>query len=106
MIKRIDKYGATWCNPCLVLDKTLEAVFTYYPDIELVTYDVEEDEQKFSEMGIKNVPQLFFYDQDGVQVHRLIGKCPANKMKDIIDYHNRKKADYNPYNPEYVVNKQ
>ena len=26
MITRIEKFGATWCGPCKILDKTLEKV--------------------------------------------------------------------------------
>ena len=60
-------------------------------------------EEKFEEKLIKNVPQLYFYDQDGTEIHHLTGAYPANKIKDIIDYHNRDKATYNPYNAEYVT---
>ena len=103
MIKKIEKYSATWCGPCRVLAKTIKTVLQEYPDIELVEYDADNDEEKFEEKLIKNVPQLYFYDQDGTEVHHLTGAHPAHKIKDIIDYHNRDKATYNPYNAKYVT---
>lgn len=103
MIKKIEKYSATWCGPCRVLAKTMKTVLQEYPDIELVEYDADNDEEKFEEKLIKNVPQLYFYDQDGTEVHHLTGAYPANKIKDIIDYHNRDKTTYNPYSAEYVT---
>lgn len=103
MIKKIEKYSATWCAPCRVLAKTMKTVLQEYPDIELVEYDADNDEEKFEEKLIKNVPQLYFYDQDGTEVHHLTGAYPANKIKDIIDYHNRDKTTYNPYSAEYVT---
>ena len=103
MIKRIEKYSAEWCGPCRVLAKTMKTVLQEYPDIELVEYDADNNEEKFEEKLIKNVPQLYFYDQDGTEVHHLTGAASANKIKDIIDYHNRDKATYNPYNAEYVT---
>ena len=69
MIKKIEKYSATWCGPCRVLAKTMKTVLQEYPDIELVEYDADNDEEKFEEKLIKNVPQLYFYDQDGNKVY-------------------------------------
>lgn len=105
MIKKIEKYSATWCGPCQVLAKTMHNVLQDYPDIELVEYDADNDEEKFEEKLIKNVPQLYFYDQDGTEVHHLTGAIPANKIKDIIDNHNKTIVDYNPNNVEYVKSK-
>ena len=47
-----------------------------------------------------------FADQDGTEVHHLTGAHPANKIKDIIDYHNKTVANYNPYSAKYVENKR
>lgn len=105
MIKKIEKYSAEWCGPCKVLGKTLETVLKDYPDIEFVEFDADENEKEFEEKGIRNVPQLFFYNEDGSEVHHLTGAYPANKLKDIIDYHNHTKEDYDPSNPEYVEKK-
>lgn len=97
MIKRIDQYGAEWCNPCRIMGKYLKIVLNNYPDIELVKYDSELNEDKFKEMNIKNIPQLFFFDENGVQVHRLSGVHSWAKIQDIIKYHNKEITDYNPY---------
>lgn len=102
MIKKIEKYSAEWCGPCKVLAKTLKELLVNYPDIEFVEYDADEDEEKFEEMQIRNVPQLFFYNENGDQVHHLTGAYPGNKLKDIIDYHNKDLDKYDPYNKEYV----
>lgn len=96
MIKVIEKYGATWCGPCNALDKTLKELMPNYPNIDLVKFDADEDEDKFDEKGIKEVPQIFFYNEDGVEVHHLTGAFPLEKLKDIIDYHNKTIDTYNP----------
>ena len=41
MITHIEKFGATWCGPCKMLDKTLEQI----TDISIVKYDVDEYEE-------------------------------------------------------------
>ena len=79
------------------MDKYLKIVLNNYPDIELVKYDSELNEDKFKEMDIKNIPQLFFFDENGVQVHRLSGVHSWTKIQDIIKYHNKEITDYNPY---------
>lgn len=101
MVKKIEKYSAEWCGPCKVLAKTMASVLKDYPDIEFVEFDADENEEAFEEKKITNVPQLYFYNEDGKEIHHLTGAHPANKIKDIIDYHNRDLEKYNPYNPEY-----
>lgn len=84
MIKRIEKYGAEWCGPCKVLAKTLKTLEQEYPDIEFIAFDADEDEEKFEEMKITNVPQLFFFNENGEEVDHLLGAQSASKIKDII----------------------
>ncbi len=80
-----------------LIEVLTEQFKTDYPNIELVKYDSELNEDKFKEMNIKNIPQLFFFDENGVQVHRLSGVHSWTKIQDIIKYHNKEITDYNPY---------
>lgn len=41
MVTRIEKFGASWCGPCKVLDRTLEQI----SGIEIVKHDVDEEEE-------------------------------------------------------------
>lgn len=81
MITKIEKYGATWCNPCKMLDKTLQ----YLPDtIELIKYDVDEHPELFEEKKIKNVPVLIYYNENNEEVTRTVGSITLNKILEII----------------------
>ena len=80
MITRIEKFGAVWCGPCKMLDKTLKQV----TEIDIVKYDVDEYEDLTAEKGIRNIPVLIFYDGDK-EVDRLIGAVSLNKINEIID---------------------
>ena len=80
MITRIEKYGAAWCGPCKMLDRTLEQV----KDVEIVKYDVDEYEDLATEKSIRNIPVLIFYDGDN-EVDRLVGAVSLNKINEIID---------------------
>lgn len=78
---KIEKYGASWCGPCKMLDKTLDLI---PKDIEIIKFDADEDEELFVEKGIKSVPVLIFYDDDGNEVTRLIGAVSQQKIMDIV----------------------
>lgn len=80
MITHIEKYGASWCGPCKILDRTLQQI----TDIDIIKYDVDEWEDLANEKGIRNVPVLIFYDVDN-EVDRLVGAVPLAKINEIIE---------------------
>ena len=57
MITKIEKFGAEWCGPCKVMDKTLQQI----TDIEIVKYDVDDYEDLDNKKRIKSVPTLIFF---------------------------------------------
>ena len=81
MITKIEKYGASWCEACRVLDKTLEQLADDV--IEIVKYDVDEEELA-EEKGIRNVPVLIFYNGDK-EVKRTVGALPLGEILKIIN---------------------
>lgn len=84
MITKIEKFGATWCGPCKILDRTLQQI----KDIDIIKYDVDEWEDLANEKGIRNVPVLIFYDGDN-EVDRLVGAVPLAKINEIIEKWNK-----------------
>ncbi len=84
MITHIEKYGASWCGPCKILDRTLQQI----KDIDIIKYDVDEWEDLANEKGIRNVPVLIFYDGDN-EVDRLVGAVPLAKINEIIEKWNK-----------------
>ena len=80
MITKIEKYGASWCGPCKLLDRTLQQI----KDIDIIKYDVDEYEDLANEKGIRNVPVLIFYDGDK-EIDRLVGAVPLARINEIIE---------------------
>lgn len=80
MITQIEKFGASWCGPCKVLDKTLEQV----TDVVINKYDVDQFEDLAAERGIRNVPALIFWDGDK-EVDRLIGAVPLSTINAVLE---------------------
>lgn len=80
MITHIEKFGATWCGPCRALDRTLQQLTT----VDVIKYDVDEDEDLAMEKKIRNVPVLIFYDGDN-EVDRLVGAVSLDTINKVIE---------------------
>ena len=80
MITKIEKYGSSYCGPCKALDKTLEQLTT----IDVIKYDVDENEDLTAEKKIRNVPVLIFYDGD-TEVDRLVGAVSLDAINKVIE---------------------
>lgn len=80
MITHIEKFGAHWCGPCKVLDKTLQQI----TEVDVIKYDVDEYEDLAMEKNIRNVPVLIFYDGDN-EVDRLIGAVSLETINKVIE---------------------
>lgn len=81
MITRIEKFGASWCGPCKVLDRTLEQL----TGIEIVKYDVDEEEELANARGIRNVPVLIYYNEQDEEVKRTVGAISLGTIISIIN---------------------
>lgn len=81
MIIKIEKYGASWCMPCKVLDKTLEQV----SGVEIVKHDVDEKPELTEEKKIRNVPVLIFYNENNEEVDRIVGAVPLGTILQKIN---------------------
>lgn len=81
MITRIEKFGASWCGPCKVLDRTLEQL----TGIEIVKRDVDEEEELANARGIRNVPVLIYYNEQDEEVKRTVGAISLGTIISIIN---------------------
>ena len=80
MITHIEKFGASWCGPCKVLDKTLEKV----TGVDIQKYDVDQFEDLAEKRGVRNVPALIFWNGDQ-EVERLVGAVPLITINEVIE---------------------
>lgn len=81
MVTRIEKFGASWCGPCKVLDRTLEQI----SGIEIVKHDVDEKEELANSKGIRNVPVLIYYNDRDEEVKRTIGAVSLGTIMQIVN---------------------
>ena len=81
MIKKIEKFGASWCAPCNVLDRTLEQL----TGVEIIKHDVDEEEELANVRGIRNVPVLIYYNEQDEEIKRTVGAVSLNTIMSIIN---------------------
>lgn len=81
MIKKIEKFGASWCSPCKVLDRTLEQL----TGVEIIKHDVDEEEELANVRGIRNVPVLIYYNEQDEEIKRTVGAVSLNTIMSIIN---------------------
>lgn len=81
MITHIEKFGASWCGPCKVLDKTLEKV----TGVDINKYDVDQFEDLAAERGVRNIPVMIFRDENDQEVERIIGAVSLDKINEVLE---------------------
>ena len=76
------KYGAKWCNPCRVLEQTIEELNDAAVFAEV--YADEADEDFLEKNKITNIPVLQFY-RDGVLIDRTVGLITKDALLNKIN---------------------
>ena len=77
------KFYASWCGPCKALTKELQENPV---NAEVVSIDVDEEDDLVTLLNIKNVPVLVLYDGDKI-IHKWFGFTKSSVINDFIkDY--------------------
>lgn len=81
MINVIEKFGATWCGPCKVLDKTLSQV----TGVGIIKYDAEDDSELFDKYDIRTIPTMIFKDENGDIIKKIVGTITLAGINKILE---------------------
>ena len=80
----IIKATASWCGPCRALENTLKTLDKSNLNGALIAeFDVDEAEEVSRELGVRNIPVLFFY-KNGEQKDRILGNTQAGNIYGAI----------------------
>lgn len=79
------KFSSDWCNPCKVLQKTLDRLEPQYPNVNFIHVDVEDSEELAQKYQIQNIPVMAFISADGENFVRKVGLMPEKAIVSEIE---------------------
>jgi thioredoxin 1 len=80
-------FGADWCGPCRALAPAIEELAKEYTGKVLVgKLDVDENPKIAERFQVFSIPTLIVF-KNGFEADRLVGLCPKNRIKGILQKH-------------------
>lgn len=80
-MKKMLKLGASWCQPCNMLDKVLE---TAQLNVEVEKIDIEKNPEVAQQYKIRGVPVCILFDENGNEISRKSGYMTESELKSFI----------------------
>lgn len=77
-------FWAEWCGPCRLLKPLLHKIAGDHPEIELLTVDVDQNQELAAEYDINSIPAVFIF-KDGQIVDSFVGVMPEDEILKIIE---------------------
>ena len=80
---KLSLYSASWCASCGTLKQSLNSINT--EDLEIEILDVDTlGMQALSKVGIKGIPSLILYDNQGNEIKRKSGALTKKQLQDFL----------------------
>lgn len=78
------KVGATWCQPCKMIDSLLPKVEEELKDkATIIKIDVDESPEVAAYLNVNSVPTIVVF-KDGVETNRLMGVKPVSELVALV----------------------
>lgn len=76
-------FSAQWCGACQTLKQTLNTIPT--DDLEIKVIDIDAlGMQELSKVGIKGIPSIILYDDQGNEIKRKSGSLTKKQLQDFL----------------------
>ena len=80
---KVSLYSAPWCGSCQTVKQSLNSICT--EDLEIEVLDVDTlDMQALSKVGIKGIPSLILYDNQGNEIKRKSGALTKKQLEAFL----------------------
>ena len=81
------KFGATWCGPCVAVERELEQLEGEWDEgVQLIKVDVDANPGLASQFDVSSIPRLFLMRQGEVLGDRL-GYADASELQQWVNAH-------------------
>ncbi len=77
-------FWAVWCGPCRVLKPLLHKIAGENLEIQLLTVDVDQNQELASQYDINSIPAVFMF-KNGEIVDSFVGVMPENEILEKIE---------------------
>ena len=82
---KVIRVSAMWCPGCLVMNKIWNEVQKKYPDLEVINYDYDFDEDEVAKFNVgKLLPVNIFIGKNGKEMSRLTGEKTFDEIEEVI----------------------
>ena len=85
-------FWAVWCGPCRVLKPLLHKIAGEHPEIQLLTVDVDANQELAAQYDINSIPAVFMF-KNGEKVHDFVWVLPENEILEKIQKFNSTPED-------------
>jgi len=82
-MKQVIRFTATWCGPCKMYAPTFERVASETAGVQFETIDVDSNDPRIAEMGIRGVPTTVVLE-NGQVVKKQSGNMGTEQLKQFI----------------------
>ena len=77
---KVSLYSAPWCGSCQTVKQSLNSICTN--DLEIQVIDIDTlGMQALSKVGIKGIPSLILYDNQGNELKRKTGALTKKQLE-------------------------
>lgn len=80
---KVSLYSAPWCGSCQTVKQSLNSICTNDLEIEILDVDTL-GMPALSKVGIKGIPSLILYDNQGNEIKRKSGALTKKQLEDFL----------------------
>ena len=80
---KIIRINAIWCSGCLSMKKIWKDIEKEYPDLDIITYDYDMDEEEVKKYNVGKILPVVIFIKNNVQ-KRLIGEKKKEEIIEVI----------------------
>jgi thioredoxin 1 len=77
-------FWASWCQPCLAMEPTIEAVAKEFEGkVTVAKLNVDENPDLAQQLDVMSIPTMMVY-KGGKPVQRLVGLTPKDRLTSVV----------------------